>query len=143
MSVCLFVCCLQFQKNPFAGFIIPESSVCLFFLSSSSSSSSSVREKKSFTTTTKNCGFCGFWEEVCVVVHLRHKQILKPPRACEELAAKMGKSKASLSLCLCVSVCVSVCVLVYSYESKQAQEEHADADDENHDVPCFFFCVLD
>jgi formate hydrogenlyase subunit 6/NADH:ubiquinone oxidoreductase subunit I len=110
----------------------------LFFLSSSSSSS--VREKKSFTTTTKNCGFCGFLEEVCGVVHLRHKQILKPPRACEELAAKMGKSKASLSVC-------SGFLLVHSYESKQAQEEHADDDDddddENHDVLCFFFCVLD
>jgi hypothetical protein len=52
-----------------------------------------VSEKKGFTTTTKNCGFCGILEEVCVVVHLRHKQILKPPRACEELAAKMGKSR--------------------------------------------------
>lgn len=55
IGVCLSVCLLlQFQKNPFPGFIISESSVCLFFLSSSSSSSSSVREKKSFTTTTKN-----------------------------------------------------------------------------------------
>jgi hypothetical protein len=42
----------------------------------------------------------------------------------------------SLSLC-------SGLLLVHSYESKQGQEEHAADDDENHDVPCFFFCVLD